>query len=985
MLATDKNIPVHLATGDPVLDALITPGFAGTSDSPPSILVRGGSGVGKSLFSLQCAINYLNDHPDTHCLYYALAESPLRVLNRIQTFFQKSGVTGVLVKGNQFQTAAGELINAEDLPKKVILISNFSYEINGSNISEYKPIHERVDALHEILQQVAVQLKAMRPSDTPPLIVIDPFDVVVGRVEERVHLAEVLRSIPQANVPAIWIDESDLGNDLESFITDYVIDLRIKDIEVGRRTILIRKARDMRVDPIEMEFEITDQRHKRTGKQAVYVIPTLTAVSRHFLKLVKQRKPKTQNLQFGITELDEDLASMLPTGSKSAKCFSLQPAEQTLVIGQDGTRKTFLAVNFLRRNLIEGGLNMRARYLVLREGPHNTEWTGQSITGGKVPLQQTMCRFHLKESDVRLDYISIYKRSAGWVLYSIYQQIVQYGLRLVVISDLSRLTSSLSKNDAEQFVELLTLICRKLQVTALFLSTEEEPERVLSGPTSTMFDNIILSRYYRSQSRSMQEQVHGPTRLGISVRRAHGVPIFPARLHELEFDPSLNGVPLLQAPTGVFRGLVETEPGVVAIGPMTILYYQEDTPGLQQLAVYHEKTVTASAEEHIHPGINVRFEHFPEPGRPPEMVMSALQWMPPFSRHGSTHIVTLDEFWPHLLFDKGTLIPLSRLDPSIEWKRYYRKLLDPVTEADDADQHYAVPFYANTTVLVYRKDILARLFAVDAQSHQLITHDGTLCNDRYSWEDLRRLYKRVCDHFEDAPEHGLIIDDNCAESLSTFTLELIWNQIFPQKCLHNKQKQGMICLDGKELDVACHDWNALFADMDGGTHGIGGLPSFNFLFMRTWYTRYLALACQPSGEQLAITGIPTLPIAKPSVCSISGSWYLGVVQGSMNPHRAIDTIKQMTSFDANMYMLNEKAAVPTYRQLWDDKLVDPTFVKLFDQAISRYYVKGYTLHAPLLASFAHDVLLPTKELSRARIEQKRKEISLKLNEINSQC
>ena len=984
MLATTRNMPVHLKTGDLVLDALITPGFAGTSDSPPSILVRGGSGVGKSLFSLQCAINYLNNHPDTHCLYYALAESPLRVLNRIQTFFQKTGVTGVLVKGNQFQNAAGALMTAEELPKKVILISNFSYEINGSDISEFTPIHERVDALRTILRQVADQLKSLRPAGTPPLIVIDPLDVVVGRVEERVHLAEVLRSIPQANVPAIWIDESDLGNDLESFITDYVIDMRIKDTEIGRRTILIRKARDMRIDPIEMEFEITDLKHERAGKQAVYVIPTLTAVSRHFLKLVRPRKTKIQEFEFGITELDDDLASMLPPELKSERRCSLKPAEQTLVIGQDSTRKTFLAVNFLRRNLVNRKLKLRAGYLVLREGQHTTDWKGLSTRNGESPLQQTMLRFDLTDTKVLLDNISIYKRSAGWVLYSIYQKIMQHSLRLLVISDLSRLTSSLTRSDAEQFVELLTLICRKLQVTALFLSTEEEPERVLSGPTSTMFDNIILSRFYRSQNRSTQEQAHGPTRLGISVRRAHGVPMFPPRLHELNFDPSLNGIPLLQAPAGVFRGLVETEPGVVTIGPMTILYYQEDTPGLQQLAVYHENTVTASAEEHIHPGINVRFEHFPVPGRPPEMVMTALQWMPPFSRYGSTQIVTLDEFWPHLLFEKGSLIPLSRLDPSIEWNRYHKKLLEPVTEPDDAEQHYAVPFYANTTVLVYRKDVLARLFDVDENSHDLITQDGMLRNDRYSWDELRRLYKQVCDHFEDAPEHGLIIDDNCAESLSTFTLELVWDRIIREEEWCNSHKQGMICLDDTELDDICHDWGTLFADMDGGTHGISDLPSFNFLFMRTWYTRYLALAGQAGGEQLGIIGIPALPINEHSIRSVSGSWYLGVVQGSMNPHRAIDTIKQMTSFDANMYLLNEKAAVPTYRQLWEKQLVDPIFVKLFNQAKSRYRVKCYTLHAPLLASFAHDVLLPSKQLSKSRIEQKRKEISLKLNEINSQ-
>ncbi len=277
----------------------------------------------------------------------------------------------------------------------------------------------------------------------------------------------------------------------------------------------------------------------------------------------------------------------------------------------------------------------------------------------------------------------------------------------------------------------------------------------------------------------------------------------------------------------------------------------------------------------------------------------------------SPDVYSGDVIWPAQFAGTGLALPLDRYLPASFWNRF-----DPefVRAATYNGKIYAVPFFADQGVLIYRTDLVPnppRTWGELAREAQLLLARHRVRNG-FVWqgaqyEGLTCVWTEIAaDAAAEAHKAlypGLRIDSPSSLRALTFMRTLLTSGVTPDDVTAFRESQALQAFENS-----------------------------NTAFLRTWTSSY-ADAAKLSGSQVrgkvGIAPLPTFDGERGAGASTFGGWDLYV-----NPHTAhladvLTFIKWITDFPAQ-YTLTQYSMIPTNVAVRSDPTVkdNPVFAAL---------------------------------------------------------
>jgi len=957
---SDESSTSHvvLQTGDRGFDRLLDTHDGGIRirvSTPGSILLRGLPGSGKSTCALQIARSYIEAHKAI-CLYITLEEYPQVFRERLINFFESPSFPTIL--GSEWKQGSPEtegfIRRASEVGGMVFSRFEFQHvESPGmpSDMLEELPIDVAIDKLTDQLDNLSALTSTItRPTAAPNLLVVDSLNAFLdqstpsGRDLPRRIISSLLCTPTVKDFFSVLVFEPGEGVQIEEYMVDVLIELGVASEPEGQRYVRVVKARDHDCSIATHDMEI-----KR--KIGVHVFPKISLAKSPLSvgSAPHGRYPPTVRLD--VSGLDEDLTA------SPGRRQGLTTGSGTLVLAQPETYSRLLGLRFLRAGIEQGE---KVCFVAFEGDEIAISRYGEAVFGKK----------HFEDAFVSIPVLHrTLSQVASLVTGQICERCSGEGLKRVLIGDLRTLAEHHPGAFAEAIGYLLLLL-RQHAATTLAVFTTSDPLSHLGEPLADLFENIVITRYLRSESA-------GKRYLTIQLRKFDGMTVQrPLRNLQIQVDDLS-----VRAPLGAVRNMVETPAGQLSFGKVLVTHYRGETRALD--ALWND--IQAWAEESFVAGDDVpKFRSFSfrkpdkkrggketveeKPEATPESVLESVATGLVEPRGLVSEIVTMDEFWLQWLTSKSRLMPVKEADPEFEVERYLPLSDYPLLKQASGDNVlFGIPFYANLSVLAYDKALL-KACASRANLPDLVNSATGLIARPLSWRSIFRLSREV----EEAKKSiqvpkgagsrvvAFYYDTHSDECLNCFFLELLWSAGFFD---HDQGTLSPTAMADNKAATLLARWQEQFRSASSAKLESGEAQKMpRFLFARMWYTRILEYIADYPWMDLGFTTIPPLSEEDgPGVC-MTGNWYLGIVRGAANPRLAAKMAEWMTSYRINAQLSRDGIALPTYADCWNADQVPIEIQSLYRDAKQRTTIRNYVWVKPALAAAARRLFLSGKKL-----------------------
>ncbi|NLH16861.1 MAG: hypothetical protein GX455_09800 [Phycisphaerae bacterium] len=497
--------------------------------------------------------------------------------------------------------------------------------------------------------------------------------------------------------------------------------------------------------------------------------------------------------------------------------------------------------------------------------------------------------------------------------------------------------------DVRHFLAALFELFRIRRVTALVVDTVEAGES--RNPLEQSFvaglaDNVFLLRHVEFRSR--------PHRVFSVLKLVGGGT--PDTLWDLdeEIEKDGKGITKLVARDtfALCKNVLSGKPEPINI---RITLYQDEKG-----SPFDQYLTTRKDLLRQHFGQNVKIELY---GAEAHAKVQSLLTLPGAPQFVDCQIVALDEFWLHRLIKEKRLEDLSTYfpkdDPEWDWTQYVSAAHDIALYQNKPEntkewkawfsQRFAVPARNNCGILCFQPTLVKQVFAGSSCESivKRLVKDSQARS--ISWDDLLKLkkeYQRILECKpvgEDYPEVFFTFCMDQIESCVCFLIETILGTVKPRRDIRyildilkrpDSVKQQRRFVIGRKIARGIRRIFELLGKDDIALLSQGRFRTFEeeprALFCRQWMS---TLGClKEIGKKEYRNYFRTLepfelPIGKSeSALPVSGTWYLGILKGSIAVKTGVELIKQFTSITDEIYKLDHCIGMPVRKRFYDSGL-----------------------------------------------------------------
>lgn len=943
-MSRDTSDFSFLPTGDRRLDQILSPkgkGFRYRKDRPISLLITGLPGTGKSTLCCQMACSYVESGAAESvggAVYFTLDEHEEAVASRISSFGFGTGKRIVTLNDiddlraanaetlEELRTKGGVIVKRSyqplsDLPDLSMRLLKEGRQISQNDLNQIISSDRTARAVEDIVVDSSYVKKLL--GWKPILLVLDSINAFFETSSATLprsairFLFDGLRQ--QTGDHLIFVGELEEGALREHYLADAVIMLR-SDNSDGARYLSVTKVRDHDVRPASHKMLI-----KNDG---VRVVPQYIP---HFPYDAKLSQAE-EKLVFGLPLLDQLLVlpiqSELTASDKEQVTTGLIRGSTTVIAGPPGTRKTFLGMQFLSE-----GLRKRELSILISFNPQEA-------------LPSAFFKGSLT-NDVK-DLLEVYNFEVPTILEEIEDIILRLALereplpKRLVLKDFSAVCRRFGIGMVIPMIERLRYLCSVKGITTIIVLTEPQPERTkeIAGRFGQLCDNIISVAF-------VGERRHRRETLAICLRKFRSV-LLPPRFLTYSLDMNNPESSWIVLDDRFLADIVESETGDFTLGSLRVHYFVGGTENFRRLYEYQQH----SLRDHF-PGdenecpVLLPFGEVDGKVRT-QSALQAMRFHPPFARRHRSEVLVFARPWGDILADR--LIPVNNMiddEERMEIEDFHDETTAALRTSDGSI--LGLPYYINFSTVAYRNDLLKDVHGLDSVLREKINVDTGEIREPLSWDEVFRAGSFASqEHIRKARSVvPFSYDDYNDDSCATFLFSLICSGEFTiekdacnmlSRLTANPRQLGRI---RDWLNYAYQNTAIPLTLLDKINKNTNGNQEIESVFCWTWYSRVMSLR-----RKYGDSYISCLPIGDGSEVSWSagtsvlGGWSLGILDGSLNPERAMAAIRLLRSEEAEREMIRLRACIPSRKRLWTGWF--PTNEQeIMRSALDRCSIKGY--------------------------------------------
>ena len=265
-------------------------------------------------------------------------------------------------------------------------------------------------------------------------------------------------------------------------------------------------------------------------------------------------------------------------------------------------------------------------------------------------------------------------------------------------------------------------------------------------------------------------------------------------------------------------------------------------------------------------------------GNGPDVVQLGTTWVPEFAEAGA--LLDLSEYMEDY--------------PNFAKENYFD---GSVTTMEHEDQVVGIPWYADTRVIYYRKDILKEAGYEEAPK---------------TWDELKEAAQKLADRGEDS--YGLDIDRN--DQITPFIFA--W-----QNGYEANLEEGDLNFDSPEFKEAIQYYTSYFEEgLSQKQEGKDIVEAFKdgskpMFFSGPWMINIINDQAPDLEGKWATAVMPT----KETNTSSMGGANLSIFESSDNVEGALEFISYMTEVDTQLNWLEESNTLPSRTEAWEDPVM----------------------------------------------------------------
>jgi len=755
------------------------------------------------------------------------------------------------------------------------------------------------------------------------------------------------------------------------YAADIVIQLGIRNypIQYRERVLEIIKAKNQYYYRGQHQFSIVGQTHQQRGaggrhgetERGIVIYPSVAtqlswlAREKDSYQLKGLGADGKSAFKLGIRDLDMKIYQEIQAGRNAKSRGYIECGTNSVLVSDLDIKATEIALHFAM------GAPCGALFLSLMHKAEDLKGIARRFYRNldkkferKLKNKKPKCTFyylppeHISEHKLLRDIDELIKenrgegekKTVGGKTVTILPQYV------VVLDNLFELQCKYPMlGEAKHFLTALFELFRIRRVTALVVDTVEAGES--RNPLEQSFvaglaDNVFLLRHVEFRSR--------PHRV-FSVLKLVGQST-PDNLWDLDEEwksiESETTKKLVARDTfALCKNVLSGKPEPVNI--RLTLYRDEEGSSFDQYLTTRKDLLRQSFGE------NVKIELYGAEGH---AKIQSLLTLPGAPQYVDCQIVALDEFWLYKLIKEKRLEDLSSYfpegDPEWDWNQYVSAGHDialfknrPSAKVEDGvnkkwfSKRFAVPARNNCGILCFQPTLVKQVFA-ESSCKDIV--DNLLGQSKppikpptlplsISWEDLIKLkteYQRIMECKpvgEKYPEVFFTFCMDQIESCVSFLLESILgtvkivDEIFEPSDSRKTPREMSI---GHYLIKGIRRVFDLLGKEDVALLSQGRFRTFEeeprALFCRQWMS---TLGClKEIGKKEHQSYFRSLePFELPTGISkrawpVSGTWYLGIVKGSIAVKTGVELIKQFTSIPDEIYKLDHCIGMPVRKRFY---------------------------------------------------------------------
>lgn len=908
-------------TGIANLDYLLCGGVRWIGRRPPSILIQGPAGAGKSVLSTTLAVRTFRRGKSI--AYFSLEQKAADIEDLCRRFpwWDEKIVPYIQLE----KTPPPPVPSPIDKP----IFGIFQY----TSILHEAQIDDPIRAGTAFLKYIRGSLKLFA-SRNLGLIVVDSLPDAVR--EQQTNSGGLLsfyqrRSLflalcgcgesPEFKAPVVIALETIQESDWREYVADVVIQLgteRSSSRENTSRFLQIRKARNQPI--IQGTHPIRILKDK-----GITIYPNVSEV---LFLLGSQPEVPDGSVRFsGLMGMDQFIGQTRP---QSPDIGHILAGSTTLLYGQDQTMKNGVAASFLLEGL--KAPHHACMYLV----------AGQSASVTQVMVKSYFERFGFSEfatfSD-RLFFLRIdrYGTSLSETLDYLSAAIsgASDGKRIarVVVNDLAAI------NDDNLVLMLKELFISK-GVTALFVHSVFGDE---DSRHRELFDNVIRTKRVYARDRLSK-------RITYRLNKIQGTSIPPA-LWELTRNPETKQFVIQDT----LRDYLEGNDGVLHSPPLELVLWcpfddlEDDCKTIFKV-IFGAGDVDKSLDSDA-PSLTLfyRFEA--------ELILESVRSLPQNQLLPKTRVLCFDDPWGQALLNDNNLEVFEKKQFSDILATIHPTALEGCYSKTNHNQLLALPHHLDLGIYLLHTEVLKKL-EIDARS----AFDRT-----FYWDELAEILPKVNNsgRLVEFSSNGMDESFLCfiLEVMRPF-LELTKNDLglSSQKAIDalNSLRKILGELYTQSPPGDSYPWSNPLANIRGSSKSKPRddrppKSQITALFQRHWYVSYRRLIRKHSNlaRNYVLIQPPVLRTQNSSqqAKALRGDWFLGVIKGSPSPMRGAWAMRVLTGNTANFYMHSHGLGLPIHRPFFPDQLDASKLQKLYSETWSRRDIKNYQfVRTPLLES-----------------------------------
>lgn len=870
------NSLFHLGISVRGLNFLLEGGLRFSDEYGHSLMLRGSPGSGKTTLALQIAADIAA--LGGTAFYFAVEHDLLR----LREILERYGLTN----HHLYST-----VLAHELPSGKIAAA--AKEGRGILVLGGLPQNSFDDAQRVVLQHID---SVIGEQGRRHFCFIDSINAIqdfdAARETFRTIMLQFVLRATKGGRGLVLVDENrKTGGSVpshEEYVIDTVIDLRNEESAVRGDTSLslcITKCRYQRRSPGSHYASMANIGTEKGFK----VFPSPSAVIWARQGRRRTRLKDVVKLS-GMPSFQSRLFGRPVTGSQSS---GLREHCLLAIVGPSGTHKSLLARTIALFDHARPEAESCA-VLSLRDHPSHLQSSSTPIAFLQ-KLQYAKERENLTLADVPLltFYPGVLHPSV--LLDRLTRALAHYkdiGTRIsrLVIDDMGAITTSFPEIGASPlFLPALFQVLRTEDVSTFIVVSCPEPPATIQA--TSLLEHLVPEADYVITTRNLT--LAGEQIVGVSISKAENTTVNP-RWSELRVN--VDGIEVTDRLDGYHVG----EDGLLTPVDAAVLV-QVETVAQEKYVGMLERLFKQTVGETVNVGPISE-----------DLVYSALTHRR-FGPRNNLRIIALDEFWVDQ-FKETLLCPLAGAEQS-----YLQKFPAYCRRKMVRDNYVvAVPYYLNFGVLCYRSDLIPRL--------------------PNSWEGIQSLTHRILGDAEvpNDIDRAFAVPFGLRESLNCLLLEMLAADegVLRNGCLAetlNSAKGRNSCRCFAELFLQrpgrCNQEVEAFcggAEMASGGARYVHSPR-GALVWRHWFSTIPQLYADHPDLKGRVSIAPL-----PGTVSVSGEWYLGMVEGSLAQEVGKCMIEQLTSEAQALARMELGVGLPTYIEHYAKAPVIPFGMHIID-------------------------------------------------------